>query len=263
MEKRKMSSLMLRAVSALVMVPVVVGAILGGNPYVFFFALALAGMLSWEWSLMIPNKRPAFYSVNYMMLAAAGVLTYLSVNLAVFGIGVLALVYFKSRGEKYRKLLLLGVPYIVIGIGSLVWIFNSQGAHMLMWFVLVVWSVDVGGYLFGTTLKGPKLAPKISPNKTWSGLLGGVLLAVIVSSVYAGFYTSGEAMLCYGMLAAALAVIAQIGDLIESQIKRTLGIKDSSNLIPGHGGIFDRIDGLIFAAPFLYAFICISGWIFL
>ena len=109
---------------------------------------------------------------------------------------------------------------------------------------------DIGGYVFGCSLKGPKLAPKISPNKTWAGLLGGIFLAVVISYGICWYFDAGAVVNAYITMAAALAVIAQIGDLIESAIKRHLGLKDSSNIIPGHGGIFDRVDGLIFAAPF-------------
>ena len=119
--------------------------------------------------------------------------------------------------------------------------------------MFVVWGVDIGGYIVGSTVKGPKLAPKISPNKTWSGLLGGILLAVAVSyGVMVLFKVSPQVSAYYLIMAGIIAAIAQVGDLIESYIKRRLNLKDSSNLIPGHGGIFDRIDGLIFAAPFAY-----------
>ena len=132
---------------------------------------------------------------------------------------------------------------------------------MTLWFIFMVWGVDIGGYIIGSALKGPKLAPHISPNKTWSGLIGGVILAVSVSFIY--MYATKHIFdlpmplneqLRFAQLGAFIAVVAQIGDLIESAIKRYLGVKDSSNLIPGHGGIFDRIDGLIFAAPIVYCY---------
>ena len=119
-----------------------------------------------------------------------------------------------------------------------------------MWLLLVVWSVDIGGYAVGKTVKGPKLAPAISPNKTWSGLAGGMAFAAAVGGAFA-YYVGWPDYNNYMAVAALLAVVEQIGDLIESAIKRKVGVKDSSNLIPGHGGVFDRIDGLIFTAPVL------------
>ena len=143
--------------------------------------------------------------------------------------------------------------------------------------------MDTGGLVVGCNLKGPKLAPKISPNKTWSGLCGGILLAVSVSIIFMYFCTqimeipfydfhklryisfsykpmnvryecNIDSQVFYALLAVIVAILAQIGDLIESAIKRRVGVKDSSRLIPGHGGVFDRVDGLIFAAPFVYLF---------
>jgi len=155
---------------------------------------------------------------------------------------VTLLVRFKAANENHRRLLTLGVPYITLGIGSLIWLFNMAGALTTLWFILVIWSVDTGGYLVGCNLKGPKLAPKISPNKTWSGLLGGMVFAAAVSVAYSYWLGSREAYVAFALLGMIIAVVEQIGDLVESSIKRYLGLKDSSNLIPGHGGIFDRID---------------------
>ena len=167
-------------------------------------------------------------------------------------LGAFLLVWFKAANEKHRRLLALGVLYISVGIGSVVWLYSTVGFLDTLWFLLMVWGVDTGGYFVGTTLKGPKLAPKVSPNKTWSGLLGGVLLSVLVSVAFNYAFTSREHVVFYAVLGGIIAVVAQIGDLVESYIKRSLGIKDSSNLIPGHGGAFDRVDGLIFAAPLVF-----------
>ena len=156
----------------------------------------------------------------------------------------------KSRGEKYRKLLVLGVPYISLGIGSLMWLMIVFSSWAVLWLLFVVWAVDVGGYLVGCSVKGPKLAPKISPHKTWSGLLGGMLLSALIGWGLAYWFQWPECRY-YGLVAIILAVVEQIGDLIESAIKRKVGVKDSSDMVPGHGGVFDRVDGLIFTAPVL------------
>lgn len=253
MEKSKFTSFLKRIITSLVLIPVVIGCIIIGYPTIFLLAMTAAALLSWEWANMVPNSRPAFYAVCYFFVAAVAILLKpLVVPLTVMLLA-LAVATCKSKGEAHRKMLLLGIPYIAIGIGSIVSIYMAYGPYIVLWFVFLVWGVDIGGYFVGTTLKGPKLAPKISPNKTWSGLLGGVLLSVLISyGIMAIFKVSAAVTVYYLVMAAVLAVIAQIGDLIESFIKRRLGIKDSSNLIPGHGGIFDRIDGLIFAAPFAY-----------
>ena len=252
MEKSKLVSLIKRVITSLFLIPLVVGSVLGGYPWIIFLAWTAAALLSWEWAEMVPNKKAAVFSMIYFSITTlVMLLDSLFLGLALILVG-LVLVFVKSKQEEYRKLLLLGVPYISIGIGSVLALYAMFGPQMVLWFMFVIWSVDIGGYVFGCTIKGPKLAPKISPNKTWAGFLGGMFLAVVVSSLYFHFFGADEIILKYAAISAVLAVISQIGDLIESAIKRYLGIKDSSNLIPGHGGIFDRIDGLVFAAPFAY-----------
>lgn len=252
MEKSKRDALMKRTISSLLIAPLTLLIIFIGMPYYNLFALFLGCLLAWEWSSMVPSQKPNVYLAAYAFAVGASVwlLHVVAVPLAILLAAIF--VAFKSKGEKYRKLVILGVPYISLGIGSFAWLYSIGGMECVLWFVLTVWSVDIGGYVVGTSVKGPKLAPKISPNKTWSGLLGGMLLATLVTVVFNYLFDIQPfwktALIC---AAPVVAVIAQIGDLIESSIKRTLNLKDSSNLIPGHGGIFDRIDGLVFASPFV------------
>lgn len=252
MEKSKLNTLLKRIISALVLIPVTIWCLYAGYPYIQVFALIVGTLFSWEWANMVPNKRSSFYTALYTaVLAVAVMLGSWEAYFTVLAGGII-LAFCKSRDEQRRRLLLLGVPYISIGIGSIIWFYELVGYLATFWFLLTVWCVDIGGYVVGSTVKGPKLAPKISPNKTWSGLLGGVLFSVIASIIFCHFVGASNHNLFYGILAAIIAVVAQIGDLVESHIKRTLGLKDSSNLIPGHGGVFDRIDGLVFAAPLVY-----------
>ncbi len=256
MEKTKLYSLLKRIVTALVLIPVTIWCLYAGYPFAQVFALVFGAMFSWEWSYMVPNKRPAFYAMAYMLAVSVAIML---ASVLVFGVvllGTVILVWKKSEGEQYRRLLVLGVPYVSIGIGSVMWVYEFVGYLATFWFFLAVWCVDIGGYVVGCTLKGPKLASKISPNKTWSGLLGGVAFSVVASLVFCYFAGTTSHYVFYGVLAAIIAVIAQIGDLVESSIKRHLGIKDSSQLIPGHGGVFDRIDGLVFVAPFVLGMLC-------
>lgn len=116
--------------------------------------------------------------------------------------GASLLVWFKARGEERRNLLTLGVPYISVGIGSLIWLFGTVGFVTTLWFLIMVWCVDIGGYVVGCNLKGPKLAPKISPNKTWSGLIGGVVFSVAASVVFSHLFSLHANALFYAVLAA-------------------------------------------------------------
>ena len=252
MEKSKLNKIIKRVVTALIMIPVVIGALYIGFPYLHLAALIFGGLMAWEWSTMIPNKNPVVYAVTYSLCIVSAVVFPSALGIALLTLGSAIFIWFKTKNEIHRGLLTLGVFYITIGFGSVVWLYNTVGFVDTLWFLLMVWSVDTGGYIFGSTIKGPKLAPKISPNKTWAGLIGGALLSVVVSIIYCQVFSSQNHIAFYAVLGGIIAVVAQIGDLVESHIKRSLNIKDSSNLIPGHGGAFDRVDGLIFAAPLVF-----------
>ncbi len=142
------------------------------------------------------------------------------------------------------KSLALGIPYVALGPIALVWLRLDTRAGLLnvAFLVIVVWASDIGAYLFGRLVGGPRLAPRISPGKTWSGAGGGFAAAILVGLVAA--LTPRAAG-----VAALLGIAAQSGDLLESWIKRCFGVKDSGTWIPGHGGLLDRLDGLLVAAP--------------
>jgi phosphatidate cytidylyltransferase len=114
----------------------------------------------------------------------------------------------------------------------------------LLWVLGVVWATDTGAYIAGRRIGGPKLAPRVSPNKTWAGLFGGIAAAGLVGLAAAAL-VAGVSPWIAAPLSAALAIVEQAGDLFESAVKRRFGVKDSSNLIPGHGGVLDRVDGLL------------------
>ena len=124
---------------------------------------------------------------------------------------------------------------------------EDNGGWYVSWIVLVVIATDSFAYLSGKLLQGPKLAPRISPGKTWAGLIGGACGAGIAGLVAAGFI--GAAPRTGFLLGGAIALVAQVGDLFESVMKRRAGVKHSGNLIPGHGGVLDRVDGYLFALP--------------
>lgn len=252
MEKSKLNKIIKRVVTALVMIPVVIGALYVGFPYLHLAALIFGSLMAWEWSNMIPNKNAVVYAVTYSLCIVSAIVFPSALGIALLTLGSAFFIWFKAKEEDHRGLLTLGVFYITIGFGSVVWLYNTVGFIDTLWFLLMVWSVDTGGYIFGSTIKGPKLAPKISPNKTWAGLIGGALLSVVVSIIYCKLFSTQDHIVFYAVLGGIIAVVAQIGDLVESHIKRSLNIKDSSNLIPGHGGAFDRVDGLIFAAPLVF-----------
>ncbi len=136
-------------------------------------------------------------------------------------------------------LLYAGLPAI-----ALIWLRDQpQGLGLVVWVLTIVWATDIFAYFAGRAIGGPKIAPKISPKKTWAGLVGGVIGAMVV-----GWYVARWAHFpatLFASLSGGLAVLSQAGDFFESWLKRRVGVKDSGTLLPGHGGIMDRVDGLV------------------
>ncbi|MBP2291105.1 phosphatidate cytidylyltransferase [Azospirillum rugosum] len=243
--------------SALVMAPVVLAAVWAGGWY--FRALIAAGAVAAavEWVNLVPcaRKTPA------LALSVAGVLLAFVVQIAV---GPLAAVIVAAAfavavalvgGGADRGLLGIGVLYVAAGILGLVWLRDlpSGGLPLFLFTMLAVWATDIGAYAAGRTIGGPKLAPRISPKKTWAGLIGGMISSALVGWGVAVVFGAQRPVLAFGV-GGLLAVVAQAGDLFESAVKRRFNVKDSGHLIPGHGGILDRIDGLLVAAPVLALF---------
>lgn len=144
--------------------------------------------------------------------------------------------------------LIFGAVYIAVPCGLLIWLRNetTPGMTTILWLFVVVWSADIGAYLAGRAIGGPKLAPRVSPNKTWAGFFGGISLAGIGGAMFV--LSADGSFIFLGLWAVMVAIASQIGDLVESAAKRHFGVKDSSNLIPGHGGVLDRVDALITGA---------------
>ena len=152
-----------------------------------------------------------------------------------------------------------GFLYALVPALALLWIRERSpvGVELLLWVFITTWSVDIGAYFAGRTIGGPKLAPAISPNKTWAGLIGGMIAAALFGGLWAWLLQLPAILL---LLAAPFAVAAQIGDLFESWLKRRAGVKDSGTWLPGHGGALDRLDGLVVVAT-LTAAAMIAGWL--
>ncbi len=149
----------------------------------------------------------------------------------------------------------VGVLYVGMGPALLVWMRNAHenGLVFVLFLFACVWAADTAAFFAGRTIGGPRLAPQCSPNKTWAGFVGGVLGAGLVGLVMAVVFEL-PFLVGAAVLGAVLGVVAQLGDLFESWIKRRAGAKDSGTLIPGHGGVLDRLDGLLFATPALALF---------
>ena len=151
-----------------------------------------------------------------------------------------------TRGRPVVRV--LSYFYALAALVALLWLRHQPvlGRETVIWIVACIWATDVGAYFVGASAGGAKLAPRISPSKTWSGLIGGMASAAAVSAAMGLVFGLGTT-LSLALIGACLAVVGQLGDLAESAAKRGAGVKDSGNLIPGHGGLLDRVDGLVAA----------------
>jgi len=152
-----------------------------------------------------------------------------------------------KSAEDQQKWRLIGFFYILIPVWSLLRL-RDLDPNILLWMFFIVWSTDIFAYFAGKNFGGVKLAPKISPNKTWSGLVGGVFASMVIGFISSFMFVAGH-VLFFIIISGLLAILEQLSDLLESKFKRIFGVKDSGRLIPGHGGVLDRLDGLMLVAP--------------
>lgn len=151
--------------------------------------------------------------------------------------------------EQTKKWEMAGVFYVGIFATSLLYLRAlDQGFGLVLLVLMMVWATDIAAYFSGRIIGGPKIYPPISPNKTWAGLIGGMVAAGCVGG-FASIFMEGTGSISMVLLGATLAVVAQSGDFLESWVKRRFGVKDSGTLIPGHGGLMDRLDGFVTTVP--------------
>lgn len=245
------SELVLRVCSALVLVPLAIGtAYLGGWAFALFWGAAAIGVL-WEWiSLVAPSEERSMLLIGGAALALAVALAGMGhalaaiVVLAMGALGVAALTLAQRRAWIAGAVVYAGalaVAPIVLRTDE------EEGFLAVIFLFAIVWMTDIGAYFAGRALGGPKLVPQVSPNKTWAGAVGG-LVAAILAAVAVANLAALTAIFALAVLALALSVFAQGGDLFESFLKRRFHAKDSSHLIPGHGGLMDRLDGFVTAS---------------
>lgn len=199
-----------RIVSSLILIPLAIYAIFFSQNLFIALAIAITILMTMEWQEII---RPA---------------------------------------EDYKKWQIIGVFYILIPVYSVIKIRlldgEQNGEQILLWMFAIIWSTDIMAFFIGKSFGGPKIAPHISPNKTWSGAVGGLITSAIIGVISASVLFKGS-IVFFIAISVILSIIEQVSDLIESKIKRTFGVKDSGSIIPGHGGVLDRLDGMILVAP--------------
>jgi phosphatidate cytidylyltransferase len=243
-------NLALRVVSAAALAPLALGAAyLGGWAFIVFWTVA-AVAIWWEWvNLVHPSdhRGPFITGACTLVLAAALAGTdHLQVALFIVALGAIGVTVLASRRPAWVA---GGVLYAgALLLSSAMLRFETAAGFLAIAFLFAaVWAADIAGYFVGRTIGGPKLAPAISPNKTWSGAIGALVASVAAALATAAAIGSTE-FLRAALLGALVSVVAQAGDLFESRLKRLFNAKDSGGLIPGHGGVMDRLDGYLAAA---------------
>lgn len=244
----KWSDLVTRVVSGVAMVAVGLVCMWRGG-FVFDLLVAVVcGLMMWE---LVGMLRAANAQMRALIAAAAGVALLLSAYLPVWlGLPlVMAPVFLGFSQLRQRQIIFLAFSVMIMLAGfGLMMVRGDMGFGWLLWLVAVVVVTDVAGYFAGRAFGGPKFWPRISPKKTWSGTVAGWVGAALVGVLFS--INAGIGLQLVGV-SVALSMASQMGDIAESAIKRRMGVKDSSNLIPGHGGLMDRFDGLLGASVFL------------
>lgn len=215
-------------------------------------------MMTWEWGGMV-RKRPfdltlAIHAAGLLLMVGLAAVGHIGLALlALVVTAVLVLLLSLGAGAAMST---FGVFYVGLPALALIWLRADKGLGFvaIAFIFLVVWTSDIAAFLSGRLIGGPKLWPRVSPNKTWAGFIGGVGVTGLAAVLFAVAALSHTAPWSLGLAAMALAAVAQGGDLAESAMKRHYGVKDASGLIPGHGGFMDRVDSLVAVAVAAAAF---------
>jgi phosphatidate cytidylyltransferase len=245
------SNLMLRIVSSLVLAPLAIAAAyFGGFVFFAFWAVAALAVL-WEWqTLVCADERNLVLATGAVALAGSGLLIMLDrpgVGIAVIALGCFGAAALASNIR--RMWCTAGVLYAAGLLVAPVLLRRdaSFGFAAILFLFVIVWLTDITAYFIGRAVGGPKLMPRVSPNKTWSGAIAGTVASMIGGVIVASQFNIGG-LAAAAVVAFVLSIVSQVGDLAESAVKRQFNAKDASQLIPGHGGLMDRLDGFVAAA---------------
>jgi len=241
---RRFSELPLRLASALVLIPLALGAVWMGGIWLAIACAVFAVIMMLEWCSMsaTPNGRllaglAGLFALSLPFLSGIQSLVVVAAALMLGVLGARA--HWKARVAGG-----FGVVYVLAMVGGLYLLREGpwEGRSTALYFMSFVWASDAAAYFFGRVLKGPRLLPSESPNKTWSGAIAAVIACAICGYFAAGI--QGGEQIAWIMTGVVISVVAQMGDLFESGLKRRFKVKDSGRILPGHGGLLDRVDGL-------------------
>ena len=240
-----------RVLSAAVLIPAVLADVWAGGIWFHLFVALIGVLMAQEWVTIVHRGNQVQFAIHASAAMAGALLPFDAGMLAaIAAIAVLTVISIllavREDGGPWR---FLGVPYVSLPAVALVLLRNDPewGIEAIVWVMVTVWAADSLAYFSGRIIGGPKLAPRLSPKTTWAGL-GGAMLGSALASVVLALVVGLPAVLGLAIRAGALAVVEQGGDLFKSAMKRHFGVKDSGRLIPGHGGVIDRVDGLVAVA---------------
>lgn len=269
----KFAELPRRALSAAVIAPPALAAVWLGGYWLLALVLPVAVLMGLEWARLVGYgghpwlvRALAFAAPQPVLAMLVGGFPIAVLHLMLLTGALYALVGALDRDANKQSGLwyAAGLPALALPLLCLLWLRARQpdGAETVLWLVALVIATDIGAYFTGRLIGGPKLMARISPKKTWAGLTGGMAAAGGVGALAAilAFVGDGGApVIAVALLSALLAVVAQAGDLAESAVKRHFDVKDSGTLIPGHGGLFDRLDGFLITLPALALLVALTG----
>jgi len=261
-----------RWLTGIICVPILIFLIGFGPRYLFYILLCAAALVGlWEYfRITAPGLSNYIKWINSALVLMLFVAAYMRQALLLPGIMVLWAFFpmalevftFSVENKKETAMLsmaaLMGPVYTALPLALLIFIDMRPQGHLWIFFLLtVVFSCDTGAFYFGRTFGKHKLHERVSPGKTWEGAAGGVFCSLLAAMLFVKFIDLHPFNMSLILLIITLAIACQIGDLAESVLKRNRGVKDSGNILPGHGGILDRIDGLLFAIPVLFFYLSI------
>ena len=254
--QRKQPSEVWRRIGSAVFLAALALTALVVSPWSFLLLVIASGtILFWEWGAATRETGGDATTIIHVACMTAVVIfvAFHKFELAaiIFAATVITLFIsgYQKKTPRDAKLDAGGLIYVVLPAAALIWLRSdpSYGLTAVLFVLAVSWTTDTASYVGGRTFGGPKFAPTISPNKTWSGFFVGIVTPIAVGILFA-LYLGNTSPVALALVALVLALSCQMGDLLESWVKRNLGMKDMSQLIPGHGGFFDRIDSLLMAA---------------
>lgn len=240
-----------RVLSAAVLIPAVILDVWAGGVWFTAFAALVGVLMALEWVTIVHKGEPVQFALHAAAAISGAVLPLeagiVATLLVIAGFSALSVAMAATAGGSIWRF--LGVPYVSLPALALVLLRHDEGYGLIaiIWVMVTVWAADSLAYFAGRIIGGPKLAPRLSPKKTWAGL-GGAIAGSAAGSVLVALWAGLPGVVVLAILAGMLAVVEQAGDLFKSAMKRHFGVKDSGRLIPGHGGIIDRVDGLVTVA---------------